>query len=132
MEWEIIHGHCLNTEIAYFGRQVHVQTGIAGVVIPADQHERFFTGMDAGERFPAPFFNEFSLTCPEDPERIDAYLRQRGFAGGFPAGRWKDQWRNVMVFCATELNTRQEMDGLVDHLAAMVHYKNTGGRTYSC
>jgi len=37
--------------------------------------------------FSAPFFHEFALSVPGDPERLNAWLLARGFLGGFPLGR---------------------------------------------
>ena len=50
-----------------------------------------------------PFFHEFVTECP-DAERLLAALRAEGILGGLPmeGGR--------MLWCATEMNTREEMD----------------------
>lgn len=61
----------------------------------------------------APFFNEFTVTAPDDPVKITRFLRERGITPGFPAGKWKEEWKNLMVFCATELNSKKEIDDMI-------------------
>jgi glycine dehydrogenase subunit 1 len=65
-----------------------------------------------------PFFNEFTLRCPDDPVRIDLFLKSRGMTGGFVTGRWKKEWSDLMTFSVTEMNTRKEMDDLAACLGA--------------
>ena len=50
-----------------------------------------------------PFFHEFVTLCP-DPKRLLAALREQGILGGLPLADGK------MLWCATEMNTREEMD----------------------
>ena len=49
------------------------------------------------------FFHEFVTECP-DADRLLAALRAEGILGGLPRGG------NRMLWCATEMNTREEMD----------------------
>ena len=50
-----------------------------------------------------PFFHEFVTACP-DAEKLLAVLRAEGILGGLPLEG------NRMLWCATEMNTREEMD----------------------
>ena len=50
-----------------------------------------------------PFFHEFVTVCP-DADKLLAVLRAGGFLGGLPLEG------NRMLWCATEMNTREEMD----------------------
>lgn len=54
-----------------------------------------------------PFFHEFVTECPADAGVLMKHLEQRGYLGGLilPGNR--------ILWCATEMNTRQEMDELV-------------------
>ena len=50
-----------------------------------------------------PFFHEFVTECP-DAERLLSALRKEGILGGLPLAEKR------MLWCATEMNTREEMD----------------------
>ena len=63
-----------------------------------------------------PFFNEFTIKCPDDPVKISSFLKERGVNAGFIAGKWKEEWKNCMVFCATEMNSRKEIDDMISYL----------------
>lgn len=63
-----------------------------------------------------PFFNEFTVKCPDDPEKIDLYLRKKGIIGGFVTGKWHPRWKNFITFSVTEMNSRKEIDDLADAL----------------
>ena len=59
------------------------------------------------------FFQEFVVSCPRPPEEINVRLLERGIIGGLDvSGRIDDS----MLLCVTEMNTRDEIDGLVDVL----------------
>lgn len=64
----------------------------------------------------SPFFNEFAVICPDDPVKIERYLRDKGITPGFRAKIWKDEWKDYMVFCATELNSKKEIDDMIGYL----------------
>ncbi len=59
------------------------------------------------------FFNEFVTTCKGNPEQVINRLEQHGILGGYPL-----QGHNSgnILWCATEMNTREEMDGLIQIL----------------
>lgn len=52
------------------------------------------------------FFHEFVTDCPVEPERLMRHLEDYGYLGGLvlPDGN--------ILWCATEMNTREEIDGL--------------------
>lgn len=60
-----------------------------------------------------PWFHEFVVRTPRPPAEIDAALLARGIIGGLDVS----DIRNRMLLCATEMNTRDEIDRLVDALA---------------
>ncbi len=62
------------------------------------------------------FFNEFTVKCPDDPVKIENFLRERGITPGFRASRWKNEWKDCMIFCVTEMNTHKEINDLVGFL----------------
>ena len=56
------------------------------------------------------FFQEFVATCPTPPAALNAALLEEGIIGGLDVSR---QVPNGMLFCVTEMNSRQEIDRLV-------------------
>src|SRR5579884_894355 len=66
--------------------------------------------------FSAPFFNEFVVRCPVSPATINARLRDAGIIGGYELGRDFPDLSDGILFCATEVNRRADMDRLVSIL----------------
>jgi glycine dehydrogenase subunit 1 len=63
--------------------------------------------------FPKPFFKEFAIRCPVAPSRINRALFKEGIIGGLDISDIID---NAMLLCVTEMNTREEIDKLVEIL----------------
>jgi glycine dehydrogenase subunit 1 len=63
--------------------------------------------------FPEPFFKEFAIRCPVAPSRINRALFKERIIGGWDISHIID---NGMLLCVTEMNTRQEIDRLVEVL----------------
>ena len=61
-----------------------------------------------------PFFLEFVVRTQKSPSEINRALIERKIIGGFDVS---DAIHNRMLLCTTELNTRAEIDALVDALA---------------
>ncbi len=60
--------------------------------------------------FGGPSFNEFTVRCPDRPERINERLAQEGIIGGLPLGSFFPDRADQMVVCATEQVSRAQMD----------------------
>ena len=60
--------------------------------------------------YPGEFFNEFVTTVNTEVDKILAILEERGILGGYPVGK------NQLLWCATEVNTKEEIDTLVEIL----------------
>ena len=60
------------------------------------------------------FFQEFVVECPLPPEEINRQLLERGIIGGLDVS---DRYRNGMLLCVTEMNTREEIEGLAAALS---------------
>jgi glycine dehydrogenase subunit 1 len=58
-------------------------------------------------KYDAEFFNEFVTTCPTDAQKLLDALAAKGFLGGLPISG------GGLLWCATELNTRDEIDELI-------------------
>ena len=61
------------------------------------------------------FFQEFTVQCPAPPSEINAALREHGILGGLDISAVIPR---AMLLCATEMNTRAQIDALVEGLAA--------------
>ncbi len=59
------------------------------------------------------FFNEFVTTCKGSVDNVLTALAQRGILGGFPLN---DKEAGHILWCATELNTKEEIDTLISIL----------------
>ncbi|MCL1995543.1 MAG: aminomethyl-transferring glycine dehydrogenase subunit GcvPA [Defluviitaleaceae bacterium] len=59
-------------------------------------------------RYSVPFFHEFVTESPVDTAKLMAHLERHGLLGGLPLNDGGILW------CATEMNTKTEMDTLVD------------------
>lgn len=73
-------------------------------------------GYEALDR--GPFFKEFVVRCPRPAAEINASLRERGIIGGYDLRRDYPQLGDAMLLCVTEMNSKAEIDGLVEALAA--------------
>ena len=60
------------------------------------------------------FFQEFVVQCPLPPSEINRRLMERNILGGLDVS---NQLSNGMLLCVTEMNTKEEIDGLAAALA---------------
>jgi glycine dehydrogenase subunit 1 len=67
--------------------------------------------------FSASFFNEFAIKCPISPSKINSTLLKRNILGGFELRRYYKDHDSSMLFCVTEMNLKEVIDGLVDALS---------------
>jgi glycine dehydrogenase subunit 1 len=65
--------------------------------------------------FQKPFFKEFAIRCPIAPSQINQALFKEGIIGGLDISYIID---NSMLLCVTEMNTKQEINKLVEILGA--------------
>jgi len=64
-----------------------------------------------------PFFKEFVVRCPRPVAEINAALSERyGIVGGYDLGADYPQFKDHMLLCVTEMNTREDIEGLVTAL----------------
>jgi len=66
--------------------------------------------------FHQPFFREFVIRCPIAPSQINEVLFKERIIGGLDISHMID---NSMLLCITEMNSRQEIDKLVEILGAL-------------
>ncbi len=64
-----------------------------------------------------PFFNEFIVSCPAKPGKLNRkLLKEHNIVGGFELGRAYPEMEDKMLVCVTELHTRDDIDRLAKAL----------------
>lgn len=63
--------------------------------------------------FKAPFFKEFAVKLPVDPQRLNKFLLSKGFLGGLPLRRYYPELVNGWLLAVTEKRTKKEIDTFV-------------------
>ena len=58
------------------------------------------------------------MQCPRPVAEINQALLERGIIGGFDLARFDPRLARHMLVCATETNSREEIDGLIAGLEA--------------
>lgn len=61
----------------------------------------------------SPRFNEFVIQTKGDPYKINDRLLDKKIVGGFPLNRFYPELGNGMLWCCTELNTKEQIDTAV-------------------
>lgn len=57
----------------------------------------------------SPTFNEFTMQLPFDASRIAELMIEKGFAAGFPLGRYYPGMENFMIVAVTEKRTKEQI-----------------------
>ncbi len=65
------------------------------------------------------FFNEFVVQCPKPVAEINPLLLKKGILGGYDLEQDYPERKNQMLVCVTEMNSRSQIDRLVDALKAI-------------
>lgn len=71
--------------------------------------------------FSEPFFHEFALCVNQPVEGANAHLLEHGILGGYDLGKDYPALKDHMLVAVTEMNTREEIDLLVEALAEVSH-----------
>jgi len=58
-----------------------------------------------------PRFHEFVLQTDETPEQLNARLLENKIIGGLALKKWYPELGNATLWCATELTTKEQIDG---------------------
>jgi len=64
------------------------------------------------EVFSAPVYNEFVLRCP-DARLANEKLKNEGISGGYELHKDYSELENALLFCATEILSKEDMDRVV-------------------
>ena len=75
--------------------------------------------------YPGEFFHEFVTTVPGDVDQLLELLGQRGILGGYPL-KSEDGREDRLLWCATEMNSKEEMDELIDILKDLLKEVDNG------
>ncbi len=70
-------------------------------------------------QFKEAFFHEFTLRCPKPASEVNQYLLSHGIFGGYDLGRDYPTLKNHLLIAVTEMNSREEIDTLVEVLKEM-------------
>ncbi len=71
--------------------------------------------------FSQPFFHEFTLCCPKPVAEINEHLLEHGIMGGYDLGRDYPSLKDHMLIAVTEMNSKEEIDLLVEVLQEANH-----------
>jgi glycine dehydrogenase subunit 1 len=75
------------------------------------------TSVDGVEApFPSPTFNEFVIETPNPASDVLSKLSDKGIAGGADLGRWYEGMETRILVCATEMNSKEEIDRYAEEL----------------
>ncbi|MBI2952769.1 MAG: aminomethyl-transferring glycine dehydrogenase subunit GcvPA [Chloroflexi bacterium] len=69
--------------------------------------------------FAAPFFKEFVVRCPRSAADVNAHLLKHNIVGGYDLAAIDARLADCMLLCVTEMNTREEIDCLVEALKSL-------------
>jgi glycine dehydrogenase subunit 1 len=58
----------------------------------------------------SPTFNEFTVHLPKDASQVVAAMMRKGFAAGFPLGRYYPGMERYLLVAVTEKRTKEEID----------------------
>lgn len=74
----------------------------------------------------SPTFNEFTVQLPLDASHVVAAMVERGFAAGFPLGRYYEGMENYLLVAVTEKRTKAEIDDYVSAMADVLNKEAAG------
>src|SRR5262249_43000276 len=63
--------------------------------------------------FDGPFFHEFVVRCPVSPATVNRRLRDAGIVGGYLVGKDYPDLADAILFCATEMSRKADMDWVI-------------------
>jgi glycine dehydrogenase subunit 1 len=71
--------------------------------------------------FSEPYFHEFALCVGQPVEEVNAHLLEHGIIGGYDLGQDYPSLKDHMLIAVTEMNSKEEIDALVEVLAEVAH-----------
>ncbi|MEM2282646.1 MAG: aminomethyl-transferring glycine dehydrogenase subunit GcvPA [Candidatus Hadarchaeales archaeon] len=112
---------CTNETLCAIGAAIYLASlGAAGLRKVAERcvlNARYLMGELRKIGFPplfeAPHFNEFAVRCPVPAEELNRRLLRFGVLGGKPLRRHFPELGDSALVCATELHSKEDLDGFV-------------------
>ncbi len=72
--------------------------------------------------FESPFFNEFTVRCSRPAAEITSHLlAEHDIIAGYDLGNVKKEFENLLLIAVTEMNSREEIDYLIEALSEVSH-----------
>ncbi len=71
--------------------------------------------------FTEPFFHEFALCVNRPVDEVNAHLLEHGIIGGYDLGQDYPSLKDHMLIAVTEMNTKEEIDTLVEVLSEVAN-----------
>ncbi|MGD8405225.1 MAG: aminomethyl-transferring glycine dehydrogenase subunit GcvPA [Anaerolineales bacterium] len=71
--------------------------------------------------FSEPYFHEFALCIGQPVDEVNARLLEHGIIGGYDLGKDYPALKDHMLIAVTEMNSKEEIDALVQVLAEVAH-----------
>ena len=68
----------------------------------------------------APTFNEFTVCLPQEAKKVVAAMIKKGFAAGFPLGRYYKGMDNYLTVAVTEKRTKEEIVRFAESLEGVL------------
>ncbi len=68
----------------------------------------------------SPTFNEFTIVLPRDASDVVGAMIPKGFAAGFPLGRYYEGMEKYLLVAVTEKRTKEEIDNYAKALAEVL------------
>jgi glycine dehydrogenase subunit 1 len=68
--------------------------------------------------FSGSVYNEFTIRCP-NPQQVNQKLQAEGIIGGYEIEQAYPELKNTLLFCATEMLTKDDMDRVVSIVKAI-------------
>ena len=65
-------------------------------------------------------FNEFTVCLPQDASQVVARMIDKGFAAGFPLGRYYKGMEKYLLVAVTEKRTKEQIDHYAKALAEVL------------
>jgi len=85
---------------------------VAELCVQKSHHAARFAAAIPGYalEFEAPFFREFVLRCPVEARRVVEAGTEFGVSPGINLGRFRPEWRDLLLVAVTELRNADEID----------------------
>jgi glycine cleavage system P protein (glycine dehydrogenase) subunit 1 len=121
---------CTNQSLLALGAAVYLsvlgKTGLQQVANLCYQKahyaaEQLSTINGMGLCFTEPFFHEFALCVNRSVDEVNAHLLEHGILGGYDLGQDYPALKNHMLVAVTEMNSKEDIDTLVEVLSEVSH-----------